>query len=85
MNDLAVLLRQDGVIMFSTLIPDDFISKENKLDWWYAAPRNGHISLFSQQSLAIMAAQNNFYFGSISESYHLFWRGKPSWAAHLMP
>lgn len=85
MNDLAVLLRQDGVVLFSTLISDDFISKENKLGWWYAAPRNGHISLFSQQSLAIMAAQNNFYFGSISESYHLFWRGKPSWAAHLMP
>lgn len=85
MNDLAILLRQEGVILFSTLISDNYISNEKKLGWWYAAPRNGHISLFSQQSLAILAAKNNLFFASFSESHHLFWKGKPSWAVHLLP
>ncbi len=84
-NDMASLLNPDAVILFSTLISDEYISKEQKLDWWYAAPRNGHISLFSQKSLGMLSSKKNLFFGSFSESHHLFWQGSPAWAAHLLP
>jgi hypothetical protein len=35
--------------MFSTLLSDGNIKLGQKLTWWYASPRNGHISLFSRR------------------------------------
>jgi hypothetical protein len=40
-------------VLFSTLLSDGEIVRGRPLRWWYAAPRNGHISLFSAQSLRL--------------------------------
>jgi hypothetical protein len=54
-----------------------------RLIWWYAAPRNGHISLFSRESLARLGAKQGLNFGSLIPDPHVFWRGAPAWAGHL--
>jgi 2-polyprenyl-6-hydroxyphenyl methylase/3-demethylubiquinone-9 3-methyltransferase len=56
---LAECLGDPGVIVFSTLVqPADF--EKQRLGWWYAGPRNGHISLFSRRALAYAWQQAGF-------------------------
>ncbi|MGE0372281.1 MAG: class I SAM-dependent methyltransferase, partial [Gammaproteobacteria bacterium] len=44
MADITNLLAEDGVLIVSTLLSDGFIAPQQRITWWYAAPRNGHIS-----------------------------------------
>jgi SAM-dependent methyltransferase len=82
--DLASLLNPDGVVLFSTLLSDGNLIPGHPLSWWYAAPRNGHISLFSARSLAALGAIEGFSVGSFSQDLHAFWRNIPPWAAHIL-
>ena len=82
--DLASLLNPDGVVLFSTLLSDGNLAPGRPLSWWYAAPRNGHISLFSARSLAALGAIEGFSVGSFSQDLHAFWRNIPPWAAHIL-
>ncbi len=45
-------LKPGGCALISTLLQPDNIATLG-CDWWYCAPRNGHISLFSARSLEI--------------------------------
>ncbi len=85
MQDIASLLAPDGVLLFSTLLSDGHLIPGKRLTWWYASPRNGHISLFSRQSLVALANDNGFRFGSFSDASHCMWRQTPAWAAHILP
>jgi len=73
-KNLCFLLKEKGVILFSTLLSDGNVSDQERLNWWYAAPRNGHISLFSKKSLEILAVKNGLEFMSYSENLHSFYR-----------
>lgn len=84
-KDLALLLDDDGLLLFSTLVSDGNLRPRQRLDWWYASPRNGHISLFSTKSLSVLGAREEFKFGSFSAGFHAFWRKIPPWAVHIMP
>lgn len=84
MMAMQSLLVPDGIILFSTLLSDGRIHKNRNLDWWYAAPRNGHISLFSRNSLELMAHKYGFNLGSFSDDLHLLFTNLPAWALHLM-
>ena len=54
LNDMVSLLNDGGCILLATgLQPEDF--DEIRAGWWYAAPRNGHISLQSIFSLVALA------------------------------
>ena len=79
---LKSLLDTEGVIVFSTLLSDGHIACGRKLDWWYGAPRNGHISLFSSMSLRLLAKKHGLSFASFSPGMHSLWISKPVWAAH---
>lgn len=83
LGNLAALTKPDGIILFSTLVSDGQIGSSGLLDWWYAAPRNGHISLYSRDSLGLLARRYGFQFGSFSEGFHCMWRSIPPWAAHI--
>ncbi len=85
MADLSRLLKPDGVVLFSTLISDGALREGGSLSWWYASPRNGHISLFSRQSLGVLAASNGFSYSSFSDGFHCLWRSVPAWAAPIIP
>jgi SAM-dependent methyltransferase len=82
--DLGSLLHPDGVVLFSTLLSDGNLYAGHPLSWWYAAPRNGHISLFSSRSLAALGAIEGFSVGSFSQDLHAFWKNIPPWAAHIL-
>ena len=82
--DLGSLLNPDGVVLFSTLLSDGNLSPGHPLSWWYAAPRNGHISLFSARSLAALGVIEGFSVGSFSQDLHAFWKNIPPWAAHIL-
>lgn len=80
MRDITFLLKEDGILLFTTMVSDASIPGDGTLGWWYAAPRNGHISLFSRRSLATLANRYGFKFGSFSDLFHIFSRESPAWA-----
>ena len=84
MNDLQHLVKKDGIILFSTLITDGNIIDGKRITWWYASPRNGHISLFSKKSLFVLATNFGFNFGSFSDGFHIFYRKIPDWARDII-
>lgn len=81
---LSNLLAPQGIILFSTMTSDESIVPGQRLSWWYAAPRNGHISLFSKRSLVLLGEREHFKFGSFSSGFHAYWRNIPSWASHVL-
>jgi SAM-dependent methyltransferase len=86
MRRLSTLLKPDGVIVLSTMFSDGFVQRNRRLDWWYAAPRNGHISLYSRESLRRLVASEGFVLGSFSNAFHMLWRVStplPDWARHI--
>jgi 2-polyprenyl-6-hydroxyphenyl methylase/3-demethylubiquinone-9 3-methyltransferase len=76
------LLRRPGVLVFSTLVqPESFLSMG--LSWWYAAPRNGHISLYTKPALARLFQAHGLKCGSFSDNLHIAYAEVPAFAAHL--
>jgi SAM-dependent methyltransferase len=84
MSTLCSLLSDNGLVLFTTLLSDKYISANRRLNWWYASPRNGHISLFSKSSLTILAQNHGFKFGSFSDVFHVFYKKAPPWAEHII-
>ncbi|MBU1977595.1 MAG: tetratricopeptide repeat protein, partial [Gammaproteobacteria bacterium] len=83
MSNLRSLLAPNGLVLFSTLLSDGQINPGQRIDWWYASPRNGHISLFSRKSLTILAQKYGFNFVSFDVGMHAFFTKIPHWAVHL--
>lgn len=82
--DMNGMLAAEGVILFSTLTqPANFA--ELGLRWWYVAPRNGHVSLYSQRGLTILFEKHGMQIVSFSEVFHMAFRKVPAFAAHLVP
>jgi SAM-dependent methyltransferase len=81
--EMSALLEDTGIIIFSTLVQPADIDQQG-LNWWYAGPRNGHVSLYSKMSLAILGQPHGFTLGSFSDSMHVFFRGVPEFAKHFI-
>jgi len=80
---IAGLVVDDGLVLFSTLVqPANFL--EIGLQWPYAAPRNGHISLYSRRSLERLWAPLGFTHGWFDDNMHVAFRKPPAFAAHLI-
>jgi SAM-dependent methyltransferase len=84
MTTFRSLLAHEGLVLFSTLLSDGNIHEHQRLNWWYASPRNGHISLFSKTSLEILASNNGLNFGSFSAGLHVLFTTVPAWAEHII-
>lgn len=84
MSTLRQLLAPGGIILFSTLLSDGNLGLNRRLTWWYASPRNGHISLFSSRSLGFLARRHDFKFASFSPGFHVFFTTVPAWAEHII-
>jgi len=60
LTDMAALLRPGGCIVISqTLQPADIHSRRGA--WWYLAPRNGHISTFTEEALEILGRERGLF------------------------
>lgn len=81
--DMVEFLEEPGIIMFSTVLqPADIDSMG--LNWWYAGPRNGHVSLYSAFSLRAIADSLGFGFASHNNTLHVFYREIPEFARHFL-
>ena len=85
-RNLSGLMEDDAVILFSTLLTDGHVEAGKKLSWWYASPRNGHISLFSKKSLQTLQTShaNDLHLVSFNEGFHGLFRTIPEWARHVL-
>ena len=67
--EIARLLAPGGMVLFSTLLqPEDMATQG--LNWWYAGPRNGHISLYSAEALRRLFATHGMTVQSYSAGLH---------------
>jgi len=80
MNDL---LTDAGLILFSTLLQPPDIDRQG-LNWWYAAPRNGHVSLYSRASLEMVVQPFGFQVASFNDNLHVLFREIPDFANHFI-
>jgi 2-polyprenyl-6-hydroxyphenyl methylase/3-demethylubiquinone-9 3-methyltransferase len=80
MNDL---LTDPGIILFSTLL-QPFDMDRQGLNWWYAGPRNGHVSLYTRMSLEMLARPLGLTIRSFNEGTHVAFRRVPEFARHLI-
>ena len=81
--DINDTLDASGIILFSTLVQPADIDRQG-LNWWYAAPRNAHVSLYTKTSLHKIGQRLGFHLGSFTESYHVFFREIPDFARHFI-
>jgi hypothetical protein len=73
-----------GLLFFTTYAqPADF--EQHGMNWWYVAPRNGHISIFSRPALARAFERHGYKLASFSDNVHLAFRTLPPYLAHLQP
>jgi len=79
MKNLVSLMADDAVVLFSTLVSDNQIAPNARLTWWYASPRNGHISLFSKKSLILLGNRYGLHYASNNNNLHCFFKQPPSW------
>jgi Methyltransferase domain len=69
-------LAEPGAVFYSTLTqPADFNSFG--VSWWYVAPRNGHVSIFSRQALTHAWARHGYKNASLNDDIHLAFRELP--------
>jgi hypothetical protein len=80
MANLRTLMDEQCLVLFSTVVSDGNIRPDGRLTWWYASPRNGHISLFSTRSLALLAERHGLNFHSFGPTTHCFYNVMPAWA-----
>jgi Methyltransferase domain len=81
--DMNELLAPTGIIVCSTLLQPADIDRQG-LSWWYAGPRNGHVSLFSRTSLQTVVRPFGFKLGSFNDSFHVLYRDIPDFARHFI-
>jgi 2-polyprenyl-6-hydroxyphenyl methylase/3-demethylubiquinone-9 3-methyltransferase len=82
-SEMDSLLANPGLIIFSTLLQPADIEAQG-LNWWYAGPRNGHVSLYSRDSLLTLVRPYGFQLASFSDNLHLLSRQIPDFARHLI-
>ncbi len=78
-DHMAKLCAPEGTIVFTTFCSDGQIERGQPLSWWYAAPRNGHISLYSRESLKLLMAKRGMSCVSKSPMFHMAFHSLPDW------
>jgi 2-polyprenyl-6-hydroxyphenyl methylase/3-demethylubiquinone-9 3-methyltransferase len=81
--DIIAFLTDTGIILLSTLLQPADIDLQG-LSWWYAAPRNAHVSLYSYSSLEKLVERSGFQLHSLDQSYHVLYRPNANLVGHAM-
>jgi 2-polyprenyl-6-hydroxyphenyl methylase/3-demethylubiquinone-9 3-methyltransferase len=77
---LIECVAEPGAILYSTLTqPADF--HKYGVSWWYVGPRNGHISIFTRESLSVAWGRYGYTNASFDDNLHMAFRTLPKqWA-----
>jgi 2-polyprenyl-6-hydroxyphenyl methylase/3-demethylubiquinone-9 3-methyltransferase len=81
--DILEFLDDPGLVVFSTLLQPPDIDRQG-LNWWYAGPRNGHVSLYSRDSLIALLDPFGFGIASFNDNIHILYREVPDFARHFL-
>lgn len=73
---------EPGLIFFSTMLQPSDLNLFG-LSWWYAAPRNGHVAMFSKQALATAWGRFGYRTVSFDSCTHFAFRTLPSCLSNL--
>lgn len=68
--DMAACMAEGGIMLFTTHVQPKDIAACG-LDWWYVAPRNGHVSIHSERSLRLLAAGQSLTLLSLNDVVHV--------------
>jgi 2-polyprenyl-6-hydroxyphenyl methylase/3-demethylubiquinone-9 3-methyltransferase len=82
-DELLDFVSEEGVLLFSTLIQPTDIETLGP-SWWYVAPRNGHISLHTRASLALLLQRRGLQLVSLDDNLHLAYRSVPAFAVGIV-
>lgn len=81
--EILSFLDEPGMVIFSTLLlPDDF--EQVGLGWWYASPRNGHVSLYTPESLRRVIEPLGYGCASFNQNTHILYREIPEFARSFL-
>lgn len=80
--EIESLLGDEGLVVMSTLTQPRDIG-DRPLDWWYLAPRNGHVTVFTHAGLAALWGRVGLRYGAVSDNLHVAYRTPPAFAKHL--
>jgi hypothetical protein len=70
-------LREGGVMLFSTGTLDHLPNRS--MDYWYIAPRNGHITLYLKKSLQTLFSRFGYRCHHFNNDLHLAFKTVPEW------
>jgi 2-polyprenyl-3-methyl-5-hydroxy-6-metoxy-1,4-benzoquinol methylase len=82
-REATSFLRQDGVLFFSTCAIDALPPRT--VGFWYIAPRNGHVTIYTTASLRHILSTNGYRMHSFHTNWHIAFRTVPHWLRHLFP
>lgn len=68
-----------GLVLFSTLVAPPEIG-QLKANWWYIGPRNGHVSIHTQESLAEVICGLGMSYLPLSRNFHWAYKTLPDFA-----
>ena len=81
-RDMLSFMAPDGCLLIGqALQPDDI--EEQGASWWYLAPRNGHISTFSYETIRAFAEAEGLLFENIGGPFALSRPGRAGFFADL--
>lgn len=82
--DIASFLADEALLVVSTLVQPPEILKQ-RMQWWYAGPRNGHVTLFTYKALARLFAPLGLrVYATATPAVHLVCREVPPFARHVL-
>jgi Methyltransferase domain len=73
---LAALMDEPNAMLILTTL---LRPRDAGPDWWYIAPRIGHVSIFSPNALECLMLSAGLDCTTISEGTHIAWRKPPKW------
>jgi 2-polyprenyl-6-hydroxyphenyl methylase/3-demethylubiquinone-9 3-methyltransferase len=69
-------LAEPGAVFYSTMTQPAHFDTLG-MSWWYVAPRNGHVSIFTRQALTHAWARHGYKNASLDDGTHLAFRELP--------
>ncbi|HLQ88747.1 MAG TPA: class I SAM-dependent methyltransferase [Xanthobacteraceae bacterium] len=75
--DAISYLKPGGVMLFSTLTIDALSPRS--MEHWYILPRNGHVTIYTKRSLALLAAKFGHRIHHFDDVLHLGLTEVPNW------